>query len=213
MIFDKLYEEGYMYVEGAASSGMDAIASELGEIIYVTDVKINPKNRALVTSACALDFHTDHPKADYVAWLCINQSDDGGETILADAEMAYLQLSHGERRTLSDIYLFEHKIFIDDKDFCPLVTIENNRINFYYSYWLINDNLSSIQKDVLMHFREILSECQIAEIKLCPDDVLVVDNRRILHGRHAFCGDKRFLKRYWISRPYFTNIADKGGKP
>jgi len=210
---DTLWKESYALVKDVASEGLDAIAAELGEVIHVTDVKVNPKSRALVTSARALDFHTDHARADYVAWLCIDQADDGGETILADAEAAYLRLSPGERHALSGIHLREHKVFADDEDFRPLVIVENGEAKFYYSFWLVEDNLSSTQKDALTRFRRILSECQIAEIKLRPDDVLVVDNARILHGRRAFSGEKRFLKRYWISRYPSINAADNGDKP
>jgi len=210
---DTLWKEGYALVEGAASDGLDAIAAQLGEVIHVTDVKVSPKGKALVTSARALDFHTDHPKADYVAWLCIDQADDGGETILADAEAAYLRLSLEERRALFGIHLFEHKVFTDDGDFRPLVAAKNGKTRFYYSFWLVKDNLSSVQKDALKRLQRILPECQFAEIRLRPDDVLVVDNTRILHGRRAFSGERRFLKRYWISRYPSTNAADNGGKP
>ena len=208
-----LWKEGYALVQGAASSGMEAIAAELGEVIYVTDVKVNPQGRALVTSARALDFHTDHPRADYVAWLCIDQADDGGETILADAEAAYRHLSPGERHALSGIHLREHKVFSDDEDFRPLVVVKNGETRFYYSFWLVKDSLSSLQKGALTRFQRMLPECRIAEIKLRPNDVLVVGNTRILHGRRAFSGDRRFLKRYWISRCPSVNAADNGGKP
>lgn len=200
-------------MEGVASNGMDVIAAELGEVIHVTDVKVNPKSRALVTSARALDFHTDHPKADYVAWLCIDQADDGGETILADAEAAYLRMLPWERHALSGIRLREHKVFTDDEDCRPLVVVKNGEPRFYYSFWLVKDNLSSVQKDALTRFQRILPECRVAEIKLRPDDVLVVDNTRMLHGRRAFSGEKRFLKRYWIRRYPSINAADNGGKP
>ena len=208
-----LWKEGYVLVRGAASSGMEAIAAELGEVIYVTDVKVNPQGRALVTSARALDFHTDHLRSDYVSWLCIDQADDGGETILADAEAAYRHLSPGERYALSGIHLREHKVFADDEDSRPLVVVKNGKARFYYSFWLIEDSLSSVQKDALTRFQRMLPGCRIAEIKLRPDDVLVVDNTRILHGRRAFSGERRFLKRYWISRCPSVNAADNGGKP
>jgi alpha-ketoglutarate-dependent taurine dioxygenase len=39
------------------------------------------------------------------------------------------------------------------------------------------------------------------QLLLQKDDALIIDNRRILHGRTAITGSKdRFLKRYWIEK-------------
>ncbi len=205
----QLHEMGYALLERVGQEGLDIIANQLGEIIYITDVKVNLKNENLVTSNRALGFHTDHPKADYVAWICIRSSKEGGETVLADARAAYLKLSPIQRQALSSIYLFEHKVFANDEGNHPLVKIANGVVKIYYSFWLVREhNLSPLQKESVTRFHENLPECKIAEFKMLTDDVLVVDNGRILHGRHAFSDPKRFLKRYWITRYPSSNLSN-----
>lgn len=205
-----LCKEGHAFVKNAGHIGLNSIMRELGDVIYVTDVKVNVKSRSLVTSSRALDFHTDHPKADYVAWLCIKQSDSGGETIIADAEAAYLNLPSKDRQILSTIRFFEHKVFQGDEDDHPMIAIDNGRRKFYYSYWLSGYDISEEKENSLNRFRMALSECVIAEIRLHAGDVLIVDNTRILHGRRSFAGNKRLLRRYWVRR-YPPTTHSTGG--
>lgn len=207
-----LRERGYTLLEQAGQSGLDDAIARLGRVIQMTDVRNNPNTPALVTSTRALDFHTDHPKADYIAWLCIEPSASGGESILADAEMAFSHLSPSEQDALAGIRLFEHKVFPDDQDSRPLISLANGRKLFYYSFWLVEDDLPSVQRNALNHFRKAVRECQIAEIKLRKDDILIVENSRVFHGRRAFEGEERHLRRYWISR-FCSNTSQTGGKP
>lgn len=197
-----LRTRGYAVSERAGQSGLDAILRHLGTVICMTEVKCDPASRSLVCSSRALDLHTDHPRADYVVWLCVRQSDVGGATVLADAHAAYLHMLPEERRLLSQVRIFEHKVFADDRDSRPLITLEGGCVRFYYSDWLVKSPLPHGALLALSKFRRILPEYKTAQIKLNPTDVLVIDNTRILHGRQAFDGGDRLLKRYWVrSRP------------
>lgn len=211
-LLQELRERGYALLKAAGQSALDNVVAQLGEVIQVTEVRSNPNTRALVTSARALDFHTDHPKADYIAWLCVEQADSGGESILADAEMAFNRLPPDERERLADIRLFEHKVFPDDADSRPLLSVADGKRKFYYSFWLVEDDLPPDQKTALRSFQRAVPECQVAELKLREDDILVVDNTRMLHGRRAFAGDKRHLRRFWIRR-FCSKHSPQGGKP
>ena len=135
---NKLRDNGYVVIKGAGCAGSKLVADELGEIIHTTDVKVDRKSKGLVTSNRALDFHTDHSRADYVMWLCIRQASNGGETILADANAAFLRLLPRERSVLSSIQLYEHCVFSDDQESHALVTVTNNNRKFYYSFWLVD---------------------------------------------------------------------------
>ena len=200
-VMKDLQQHGYVLLAEAGWTGLKDVVAELGEVIQVTEVKNDPDTPALVTSARALDFHTDHPKADYIAWLCIEQAAQGGESILADAEMAFARLAPDEQSALSEIHLLEHQVFPDDKDSHPLVAVgPGGRRRFYYSFWLVKDELPPRQASALQRFRRALPECQVAEVKLQPNDLLIVDNTRIFHGRRAFAGDSRRLVRHWIRR-------------
>ena len=195
----RLAEAGHAFVAKQSKAGVEAILKSLGEVIYVTDVKVNPESRSLVTSSKALDFHTDHHKAKWILWHCLRQTDNGGESTLVDAAAAYWKLSASDQNALAQITLFEHKIFDDDEDRHPLVKMENGEPKFYYSFWLADKNLPPAQKKALFAFREAVASETPVIIRLEKGDVLVVNNRRILHGRCEIKGSRdRFLKRFWI---------------
>lgn len=195
-----LKQNGYSIVENAHQIQLDKILAFLGKVIQTTDIVVKPDSKALVTSARALDFHTDHHKADYIAWYCLEQTDQGGETILLNAEQIYRSLAEEHQLALQCIKLFEHKIFEDDQDNYPLVEIVDSKPRFYYSYWFAkNIPLNSLEKEALKSFQEKIRVSRPIKIKLKKNDILIVDNRRIFHGRTEIVGTKnRFLKRFWI---------------
>ncbi len=196
----ELEANGYAHIPRRTKAQLREILRRLGSVIYETDVKIKPESKALVTSARALDFHTDHRKAKWVVWHCVEQTDDGGESILVDAEKIYAQLSVRERAALAKIMLFEHKIFDDDEECRPLVERRNGKRIFYYSFWLARRDLPAGQKAALNSFRAAIEREEPATIKLQKGDVLIADNHRILHGRRIIRGSQnRFLKRFWLS--------------
>ena len=205
-IVTQLRDDGYAHLHNIHKGQLREILNAIGEIIQITDVKVNPESRALVTSSRGLDFHTDHHKADIIAWHCIKQSSEGGESIFVDGEKVIKQFTTNEKKILSEIQLREHKIFSDDRDSQPLLQKIGNKYRFYYSFWLVNKDLRGNQKEVLEKFKSSVAEEIPYKISLQPKDVLLIDNGRILHGRADIRGDKdRFLKRFWISNPEFLN--------
>ena len=202
-----LSDEGYIHISDQSSREVDYLLENLGKVIHVTNVKVKPESKSLVTSSDALDFHTDHHKANWILWHCIEQTDIGGESILVDAVAVYDKLDTKNRDILSRIMLFEHKVFDDDESEYPLIQEENGRLRFYYSFWLADKNLSTVQKDALKAFRDAIVNEVPVTIRLDRGDVLIVDNHRMLHGRREIKGhQKRFLKRFWVHEQ-----TNKGG--
>ena len=198
-IITTLSKKGVLTLQQQSEKEVACILEHLGKVIYVTDVKINPKSKALVTSSKALDFHTDHHNAKWILWHCLKQTDIGGESMLIDAIQAYQKLGDDDKKTLSQIMLFEHNIFEDDKNSCPLVQEEHGTLKFYYSFWMVDKNMPESQKNALMNFRAIIAKETPVKLKLEKGDVLIIDNHRILHGRCEIKGHQnRFLKRFWI---------------
>jgi alpha-ketoglutarate-dependent taurine dioxygenase len=198
-IRQELEKSGFVWIRNGGKNYFEIITKELGEVIFVTDVKVNPESRALVTSEKGLDFHTDHHKANYIAWYCIEQTDEGGESILQDANKVFELLTEEEQAELRKVRLFEHKVFEDDEDTYPFVIEESGKREFYYSFWLAKENISEYQKELIRKYQKLTNETEYTKIKLHPTDILIIDNHRILHGRTAIAGSKnRFLKRLWI---------------
>jgi hypothetical protein len=195
---DELLQTGFVHLKNQTEELLQKHLADLGQVIFTTDVKVKPDSRPLVTSDRALDFHTDHHKAKYIAWYCHKQTDKGGESILMDAEKIYSQLSDAHKKTLENIHLFEHKIFPDDKESNPLVNTSGGQNKFYYSFWLVSD--FDKQNRALQEFQRLIKTNNPVKLTLQQNDLLIIDNHRILHGRTAIEGSKdRYLKRYWIS--------------
>lgn len=198
-ITSALTETGYAFIANQSEEDTALILGHLGEVIHTTDIKVNHNSRALVTSSRALDFHTDHHKAKWVLWHCLEQTDIGGESTLVDATLAYQKLEDKNKEMLAQIMLFEHKVFDDDEDSYPLVKCTNGALEFYYSFWMADKDMPAVQKASLEAFRSAIENESATRLKLQKNDVLAIDNHRILHGRSAIEGHQnRFLKRFWI---------------
>lgn len=201
-IKSQLKINGWVHIFSKSEEEANEILNSLGEVIFTTDVVVKPESKSMVTSANGLHLHTDHPKAKYILWYCYSQSDAGGNTILLDLQPIYYGLSNDEKQVLSSIKMREHKVFTDDKDYYPFVSHSKNGNEFYYSYWLAHQN----DKDnpVLKKLHGIIEGSPHTKINLKPGDILIIDNKRILHGRTPITGSKnRHLRRYWISENQF----------
>ncbi len=203
-LITELEAKGYLHFSNQTEDQLRHLLDTLGKVIYTTDVVVNPEGRGMVTSAHGLDYHTDHHRAKYIAWYCFKQTDQGGHSILMDAEQLFLQLPENYKQQLQAIELFEHKIFPDDKESYPLAAMdEHGKFRFYYSFWLVRNE--DKQNPALLEFQKLLSEAKPTTILLQERDILVVDNHRILHGRTPIEGSKdRFLKRFWLEQSPIT---------
>jgi alpha-ketoglutarate-dependent taurine dioxygenase len=197
IIIKELEANGFVHLQNQSEELLLSHLNKLGKVIFKTDVKVKPDSRPLITSDRALDYHTDHHKAKYIVWYCHQQTDKGGESILIDAEKVYTAMSNVDQQALTEIHLHEHKVFPDDKESNPLVSIIGNKPRFYYSFWLVDD--SDKQNSSLREFQRLLKSEKPMKLRLERNDILIIDNQRILHGRTAIEGSKdRYLKRYWI---------------
>lgn len=168
---EKIQEQGYACQSSLTTSDVQSILNSLGSVIQITDVTVKATSRSLVTSAKALDFHTDHHKADFVAWHCIEQTDDGGESILVDAAKIFSAMTDDEKLQLAKTQFFEHKVFEDDKDSWPLVELENGKPKFYYSFWLLKEKMGLEERTAGKRFQQLIQETAPIKIKLQPSDL------------------------------------------
>jgi len=193
----ELKHNGFIHLKNQSETQLQEILNFIGVTIMVTDIVVKAESKGLVTTAKGIDFHTDHHKAKYIVWYCHKQTDDGGDSLLIDAEYIYSKLSINEQEDLKSVELFEHKIYSEDKSSFPFVEIdENNNKQFHCS--LMDDKDKN--KSAFIAFQDLVKETKPTKINLKKKDILIVDNHRIFHGRTAIEGSKdRFLKRYWLS--------------
>lgn len=198
-----LHSQGWFHATGVGAAELQLLLDSVGETIWRTAVRPKPTSKALVTSLKALDVHTDHHKADYIAWHCLHGDDaGGGQSVLVSAEEAFGLVDDRTREALSKINLLEHKVFPDDPEQFPLVSDQDGRRKFYYSFWLADRNMPAELQEAMNRFREAIAASSVTEITLRKDDVLIVDNGKMLHGRRAIQDGNRHLERYWLARHY-----------
>lgn len=194
----RLQKRGWFHMRSATEDLFLSLTASLGSVVYETDVSVRKESRGLVTSDKALDFHTDHSLVDYVAWLCIKSDNCGGDTILADARDAFALLNDSDKKTLESVMLKEHAVFENDPGTAPLVSNVDGRLKFYYSFWLVDKHMPPDCRRAFDAFRRAVDCASFHQLKLRCNDILIVDNHRILHGRRAIKDPSRRLRRLWI---------------
>jgi len=198
----RLTSHGWVVLPGIGAAGLDAVVAALDAAVLQTTEVVVREGRALVTSDRALDLHTDHHRADFIAWHCRAQTSAGGATRLADAAAAFATLTTSEQRLLGEVRLFEHSIFAGDATTHPVVEHGADGPRFYCSFWFDDEGaLSPPQRSAFAAFESAIRRQEVANFRLVAGDVLLINNRRILHGRTAITGSRdRHLDRYWLTR-------------
>lgn len=197
-----LARDGYLLFQRLGARGLVPLLEELGRVLHVEEVVVAPESGSLVKSERELSLHTDHHRADVIVWHCLAQSDEGGETILADAHSALVTLASEQRDALTRVELKEHSVFCGDVERHPLVTVGDGRVRVYYSYWMAESLVDPIGRAAFEAFARAVEIGPKVTLRLTPGDVLAIDNGRMLHGRAAILGSKeRHLRRYWLEAP------------
>ncbi|WP_169515991.1 TauD/TfdA family dioxygenase [Gaetbulibacter saemankumensis] len=193
---DELAEKGFCHIPNKSDVELTEILSQLGHVINETDVIANSESKSLVTSDKYLDFHTDNHLAKYILWHCKKQAEKGGQSMLCDAEKVYAELTEEEKLALSKIHVYEHKMFPENRNSNPIVREVDGQHKFYYSFWLAREKYRELP--VFEKWRDLIQTASHVKIRLEENDILVIDNHRIFHGRTEIIGERN-LKRYWLN--------------
>ena len=198
----ELNELGYSHIPNQNDDSLQLILSELGNVINETDIIANSESKSLVTSDKFLDFHTDNHLAKYIIWFCHKQADQGGFSMLCDAEKVYAKLNETEKEQISKIHVYEHKLYPENRNSNPIVREIEGKRKFYYSFWLAREKYRELP--IFQRWRDLIQQSEHIELRLKEKDILVIDNHRIFHGRTEIKGE-RFLKRYWLNPNYINS--------
>ncbi len=197
---DDLTAKGFCFIPNQNENELTSILTELGNVINETDVIAKSDSKSLVTSDKYLDFHTDNHLAKFILWHCKKPAHEGGYSMLCNAEQVYSKLTEEEKLDLSKIHVYEHKMFPENRNSNPIVrTVDGKRV-FYYSFWLAREKYRELP--VFKKWRQLIQTENHIKIRLEKNDILIVDNHRIFHGRTEIKGDRN-LKRYWLN-PEFS---------
>lgn len=183
-ILDSLKKFGYLVLGRMEQHEFCKAIDALGTVIGVSDIKINNISNRKFNKASGLDLHTDTPLADVVAWYCITQDETVGESIFLDSTEILKLLSEEEIEILSTTYI-KYPIYKGTSiNNHPVLCTSDKTQNIYYTSWLKNDDYDSEQIKVLEKFEKLVSTLPHNEVRLKPGESLILDNKRMLHGRN-----------------------------
>ncbi len=208
-VTEDLARDGVFFVAGDVTrSAFDRLVERLGAPIAEERIALRPGAHAYVAKAGRVPLHTDHPDVDFVAWRCVEQDRDDGASLLLDTRSTL----HAMRRE-SPVH-FE-KLF-DTSLVCPPLSAgpptllrpvlrkTGSELHLFCSPWLRAADDSDGRGAALEELRERLSHAARTECvsrRMQRGGVVIVDNRRVLHGRAPIAEDsQRRLDRVWIAR-------------
>lgn len=197
---------GYAHVRGVADlASYRRIAEVLGVVVGEEKITLRPGAHAYVAKPGSVPLHTDQPQIEVVCWLCVEQDEWDGASLLLDARPTVNALPQARRSLLRRVQLA-----------CPPVAGGSPVLRFpvlrpsagadqvFCSPWLQAVNPSVEHQGALDEFRQLLSAAaknHAVEIRLAKGDALFVDNQRVLHGRRAIAEEsRRQLHRLWLIR-------------
>ncbi len=205
-IKDELSFRGFALLRDLSEDSAVDSVNGLGDVLLRTDICPKANARGDVSTDLPMDLHTDHPRARWIAWHCIRQSSEGGESLLVDSVPLIARLTNHERDTLRNTQARTHLVFPADRPTHSVLSpVKEGADRIYFAPWLISAEASQ----PLRRLGSLIANAERISIRLKQGDLLVIDNTRMLHGRKAIRGDRdRLLRRYWISQvvPSVTSI-------
>ncbi|QGM98421.1 TauD/TfdA family dioxygenase [Methylocystis parvus] len=194
-------KQGYFLSEApVALARFTAVCAELGPIGHRTEIRVEPGATSYFRRKDMLPYHTDSPMARYVAWLCVAQQESGGEMRLKDTRPIFDAAPAAQRDALRRTKARFPKIDgMHEAGSLPVLDGDAERgWRLNYAPWLVETgSLSASCAPLMAALDEFPGPASVA-IALRPGSLLVIDNRRMLHGRDALEGDERILLRFWI---------------
>jgi gamma-butyrobetaine dioxygenase/trimethyllysine dioxygenase len=201
------------WIAALQARGLRVIGTHFGRIEDLrTDNTTNANTDQLGYTDAAIGLHTDQPFLDvpprYQLLQCIRVAERGGETVLADGDAAFHYLESLDRVAAELLLATPVRFHRKQREFerevvAPIVTLDQGWVQIRSSYFTLapyqlpfdrlpawyraHDRFVRILRDPRHHFR----------FALRAGDVLLYDNRRMLHGRTAFAGAR------WVRGVYF----------
>jgi Taurine catabolism dioxygenase TauD, TfdA family len=221
-ILNTLKTVGYVYIRQPLSlATFEMISQQLGTIELKTDIKVDPAQlqrqvhdritggRPSTYQAEELDFHSDNPQMNVLAWYCLKQDAREGTLYLLDTESVASHLSPQELAVLTRTnVMYSNKLSKPDQEELlkePLLIKIGSGYRVYYQSWLLLDTYDEEQKAALEGFSEYVRHLQSTSrisVRLEEQQSLFIDNRRMLHGRGRLPEDSsRHLIRFFLRTP------------
>ena len=174
-----LKKQGFSVIKNLNLDEFYTLNKKLGSIINITNITINKSSNRKFNSYEPMPLHTDAYDVDIVSWFCQEQDKKDGTIILKSLRNYKKFFSKKELKILKTIkvkYPIYKRFYTGEH---PLL----NKGNFYYSPWLLKDNYSKEQLEILNKFQKYIDKQEEIRILLKTGEILIIDNLSIIHGR------------------------------
>jgi len=162
-LVERLHVSGFFFAPSGHHRGLDTAVDQLGRELLRSDVRPHATTRRLVRSRRRLGPHTDHFRADYIAWECRRAAPNGGATFVVDPAPAFAALGAGDLVALREALMIEHRIFVDDPEARPALHPPDR---LYFTYWLAEE-LGAAQRAAARRLRDALERSPLCPPALC----------------------------------------------
>lgn len=201
-IIRALNHEGFYRLRPALDSQrFDEVVGALGEVLRREDVRLHLSRRG-VHQPEKLDFHTDQPYVDIIAWQCMIP-DPHGPTLLLDLREIVSSFPAGKLALLEKVtFDFPHPDRRHEKSRQSLLESSGGGWKFCFMPWHVTRPMTPEVQDVWSELLEKVDAFAAAReigVVLEEGECLFLANRLMLHGRPAISANSpRFLRRVWI---------------
>ncbi|HTF96459.1 MAG TPA: TauD/TfdA family dioxygenase [Cellvibrio sp.] len=196
-IKESLKATGFAILRKVSAGDVSEIISSVGDVIHTQDILHQALSTEMLFSTTSMPFHNDHPAASYIAWHCKSQAEAGGESLLVDLQCIIKSLPKKTVSLIKSINIYCPSLCSKKRYKIPMISPHG----IYYAEWLIDKDITHEQHVALTEFKSIVDSTEKIVVKLGNNDLLIIDNRRLMHGRTPFVngGTARHLVRYWIT--------------
>lgn len=162
-----------------------------------------PEGRSFASTMVETPLHTDSQlyrgaPPDVQLLLCVRPANQGGEPTLLDGFSVVEHIEKAEPDLHRALFFTNRKIpFVFGDVFGPTVALRRGRLSIVYS------PMPAQGDAIAERLAPYVAKAPRFEVKLDAGDLLVVDNRRMLHGRRVFSDPGRELCRLlcWLRAP------------
>lgn len=198
-LLSKLNRDGYVHIPAQQQTSWRQFLG--GKLILTSEVKVVENAQFMVQSAEPMDWHQDSPEAKWIAWSCLCPGEQNEVTELLDGRPVLSNLSSETLDTLGSVPV---RNLSDDpaQSYVPLLRRQGDLLKTYYCPWLTELSGAQKQEAALLEFKKgiQLRSNSVIQIHWQQDDLLIIDNHRMLHKRGRLAASsQRHLRRYWIS--------------
>ena len=199
----QLDDVGYVHVREAVTLGaFERLAAALGRIVRREEIALYRSTRGAHRPG-PLGLHTDPAHVATIAWWCKQPAAEGGATQLLDLAAVFSDMPRADQALLRHVRLRSPDPDGGPPRIVPFVSWMGADPRLFYADWQvlpISDRPTNAAWKRLRAHIEAAANTHAFGIRLEPGQVLVIDNRRFVHGRGRLPPDSpRCLLRLWIA--------------